>query len=95
MIGEIVRRFLRRLVDTDARLPSLFVVVALLFLPSATAQSNLPRFERGNCLIPQPEGVRVDCGHVIAAESRARSNGRRPPPRASICARHFDGTLRR
>jgi pimeloyl-ACP methyl ester carboxylesterase len=49
-------------------------LAVILLTASSTAQSSLPRFERGECLIPQPEGVRLDCGYVIAAESPRRSS---------------------
>ena len=40
------------------------------------AQADLPRFERGECLIPQPPDVTLECGYVIVEESREQPNGR-------------------
>ena len=40
------------------------------------AQEPLPRFEQGDCLIPAPKDVRLDCGRLVVAELRERPNGR-------------------
>ena len=65
-----------RFESANLRRSLLLAVAALLLTAFATAQTSfVPRFERGECLIPQPEGVRLDCGYVIAAESRRPSNG--------------------
>jgi hypothetical protein len=64
-------------------LPSVTRLVAVVLLvvplaPHLAAQSRLPRFERGNCLV---EGdwareVRRECGWLVVPESRDRASTR-------------------
>ena len=76
MRGNRARKLVRRFANTGAWLACLMAAVDAPFTSSAMAQADLPRFERGECLIPQPPGARLDCGYVITAESREQPNGR-------------------
>src|SRR5688500_2307362 len=76
MRGNRASSGLRRLANAGAWLACCIAAVAVPFAPSAMAQADLPRFERGECLIPQPPDVTLECGYVIVEESREQPNGR-------------------
>jgi pimeloyl-ACP methyl ester carboxylesterase len=55
-------------------------ILFLLALSVAATPAQMPaaRFEAGECLVPTngwPDAVRVECGHLIVPESRARAKG--------------------
>jgi pimeloyl-ACP methyl ester carboxylesterase len=59
-------RFIGRLVGA--------ALLAVALVPTGTAQSNIPRFERGDCLLngDWARDVRRECGWLVVPESRNR-----------------------
>ena len=64
--GYDVLRFIGRLVGT--------ALLAVALVPTGAAQSNIPRFERGDCLLngDWARDVRRECGWLVVPESRNR-----------------------
>ena len=62
-----VLRFIGRLVGTG--------LLAVALVPTGAAQSNIPRFERGDCWLngDWARDVRRECGWLVVPESRNRA----------------------
>ena len=69
--GYGVFRFIGRLVGT--------ALLAVALVPTGAAQSNIPRFEHGDCLLngDWARDVRRVCGWLVVPESRNRPEQRR------------------